>query len=72
MNRFGKLNVPSMKETVEYKFDQLFQQFGTEIVKVGRVNRVYVEESFYSFLLELCNSLLYTKFKYFEGEFKRK
>ena len=26
-----------MKETVDYKYDQLFQQFGTEIIKVGRV-----------------------------------
>ena len=26
-----------MKETVDYKYDQLFQQFGAEIVKVGRV-----------------------------------
>ena len=26
-----------MKEAIDYKYDQLFQQFGQEIIKVGKV-----------------------------------
>eukprot|EP00111_Clytia_hemisphaerica_P005698 TCONS_00016530-protein len=37
LERFEKLNVPSMKETIDYKYDQLFQQFGAEVIKVGRL-----------------------------------
>ena len=57
--RFGKLNVPSMKETIEYKYDQLFQQFGTEIVKVGRVNKK--TESSYHFYIVCFNKVKFIR-----------
>lgn len=40
--RFENLNIPSMKDAIDYKYDQLFQQFGVEVIKVGKVVKCFI------------------------------
>ncbi|XP_047128116.1 dynein axonemal heavy chain 8 isoform X1 [Hydra vulgaris] len=42
--RFEKLMIPSLNDTIDYKYDQLFMQFGAEIIKVGKLYEKYKED----------------------------
>lgn len=37
LERFEKLNLVNLKDSIDAKYDQLFQQFGQEIIKVGKL-----------------------------------